>query len=234
MSRYEERDMKIGIIGAGHIGHALAALAKAHGDVAMLSNSRGPHTLVSTQATIGCEVGTLEQAAAFGDVTVLAVPFFSVAELPRTLLEGRILIDTCNYYPDRDTHIAALDARETTTSEMVAAHFPGARVVKAFNAILAADIETTGTPTGTPGRRALPVAGDDAAAKAVVIGLLGRYGFDSVDTGPLAQSWRFERAKPAYCVPFDRAGMERAIAQARRDEEVEHGSWRHGASRVSA
>jgi 8-hydroxy-5-deazaflavin:NADPH oxidoreductase len=226
--------MKIGIIGAGFIGRALAALAQRHGDVAMLSNSRGPRTLVSTQAAIGCEVGTREEAATFGDVTVLAVPFYSVFELPPTLLEGRIVIDTCNYYPDRDAHIAALDARETTTSEMVAAHFAGARVVKAFNAILAADIETTGAPAGTPGRRALPVASDDAAAKAVVIGLLDRYGFDAVDTGVLAQGWRFERAKPAYCVPFDRAGMERAIAQARRDQEVEHGSWRHEANRASA
>lgn len=218
--------MKIGIIGAGHIGRAMAALAQAHGDDAMISNSRGPATLSSTIAAIGCAAGTVEQAAGFGDVVVLAVPFCNVKDLPAHLLDGKIVIDTCNYYPERDSNLAALDRRETTTTAMVAGHFTGARVVKAFNAILAKDLETTGSPAGTPNRRALPLAGDDPAANAIVTGLLDRYGFDTVDAGALAESWRFERAKPAYCIPFDRAGMEQALASAWRDVELPHGSWR--------
>jgi 8-hydroxy-5-deazaflavin:NADPH oxidoreductase len=218
--------MKIGIIGAGYNGRALAALAKTHGDVAMISNSRGPETLGSTKSAIGCEVGSVNEAAEFGDVVVLAVPFRNVADLPADLLAGKIVIDTCNYYPERDSRVAALDRYETTTSSMVAAHFAGARVVKAFNAILAKDIETTGSAAGTPGRRALPVAGDDQKAKDVVIDLLGRYGFDAVDAGALDDSWRFERAKPAYCIPLDRSGMMSALAAAKRDVELPHGSWR--------
>jgi 8-hydroxy-5-deazaflavin:NADPH oxidoreductase len=225
-SRDKDHDMKIGIIGAGYIGRALASLAKTHGDIAMISNSRGPATLGSTKSAIGCEIGSVNEAVAFGEVIVLAVPFRNVVDLPAYLLDSKIMIDTCNYYPERDSRIAALDRHETTTSSMVAAHFAGARVVKAFNAILAKDIETTGSIAGTAGRRALPIAGDDQNAKDVVIDLLGRYGFDAVDAGSLLESWRFERAKPAYCIPLDRDGMAAALAAAQREVELPHGSWR--------
>ncbi|CAG9266044.1 NADP oxidoreductase [Paraburkholderia unamae] len=218
--------MKIGIIGAGYIGRALAALAKTHGDVAMVSNSRGPATLGSTKSGIGCEIGTVEEAVAFGDIVVLAVPLRNVWDLSPRLLETKVVIDTCNYYPERDAQIEELDQRANTTSGMVAHHFTGARVVKAFNAILAKDIETTGAVAGARGRRALPIAGDEEEAKLLVTRLLDRYGFDTVDVGALSESWRFERAKPAYCIPFDRDGLQGALAAARREFELPHGSWR--------
>lgn len=222
--------MKIGILGAGFIGRAMAALAQQNGHMVMISNSRDPRTLFTTAAALGCAVGTAREAALFGDVVVVAVPFSSIDALPAGALDGKIVIDTCNYYPDRDGRIEALESRATTTSQLLAATLPGARVVKAFNAILAKDLETDGTPPnapGTPKRRALPFAGDDDEAKRVVSGLLDQFGFDSVDAGALADSWRFERAKPVYCTALDRAGMLEGLAAAQRDVEVPHGSWRH-------
>ncbi|PQV46786.1 NADPH-dependent F420 reductase [Paraburkholderia sp. BL21I4N1] len=218
--------MKIGILGAGFIGRAMATLAKQGGHDVMISNSRDPSTLTSTAAALGCALGTAQQAASFGEVVVLAVPFSQIGALPVGALDGKIVVDTCNYYPERDGPIAALDDLTTTTSQMLAAVLPGAKVVKAFNAILAADLHTDGRPVGTPQRRALPFAGDDAAAKQVVSGLMDQFGFDPVDAGALRDSWRFERAKPVYCIPFDRAGMVAGLAAAQRDVELPHGSWR--------
>ncbi|WP_272942400.1 NADPH-dependent F420 reductase [Paraburkholderia xenovorans] len=222
----QEIEMKMGILGAGFIGRAMATLAKQSGYDVMISNSRGPQTLMSTAAAIGCHVGTAREAAVFGDVVVVAVPFHSYPALPVAELEGKIVIDTCNYYPERDGHIDALDQYATTTSELIARHLHGARLVKAFNAILAKDLETDGTPPGTPHRRALPMAGDDLAAKQAVAGVLDQFGFDAVDAGPLSASWRFERAKPVYCVRLDREGLLEKLAEAKRDVEVPHGSWR--------
>ncbi|NPT43003.1 NADP oxidoreductase [Paraburkholderia sp. 1N] len=218
--------MKIGILGAGFIGRAMATLARNGGHEVMISNSRDPQTLISTAAAIGCALGTADQAAKFGDVVIVAVPFSSIDALPVAALDGKIVIDTGNYYPERDGQIAALDRRSTTTSQMLAAALPGARVVKAFNAILAKDLETDGKPAGTPNRRALPFAGDDAHAKQIVSGLLDQLGFDPVDAGALADSWRFERAKPVYCIALDRAGIVEGLAAAKRDVELPHGSWR--------
>lgn len=219
--------MKIGILGAGFLGRAMATLAKQSGHEVMISNSRDPLTLISTAAALGCATGTVKEAAQFGDVVVVAVPFRNIDTLPVAALDGKIVIDTCNHYPERDGRIEALDDHSTTTSQMLAAALPGARVVKAFNAILARDLETDGTAAGTPKRRALPFAGDDEAAKHVVSALLDQFGFDPADAGALADSWRFERAKPVYCIALDRAGMAEGLAAARRDVEVPHGSWRH-------
>ncbi|MFM0043405.1 NADPH-dependent F420 reductase [Paraburkholderia sediminicola] len=219
--------MKIGILGAGFLGRAMATLAKNHGHEVMISNSRDPRTLISTAAAIGCVLGTAEDAAKFGDVVVVTVPFSNIDALPAAALDGKIVIDTCNYYPDRDGQIEALDSRSTTTSQMLAAALPGAKVVKAFNAILAKDLETDGKPADAANRRALPIASDNAQAKHVVSGLLDQFGFDPVDAGVLADSWRFERAKPVYCIALDRAGIAEGLAAAKRDVELPHGSWRH-------
>ncbi len=204
--------MKIGIIGAGFVGRVVAQKAIAVGHDVMLSNSRGPQTLFSQRAALQCATGTIAEAIAFGDIVVIAIPLPAYATLDPQLFDGRIVIDAANYYFERDGHIAALDRGETTTSEMIAAHLPKARLVKAFNAIRMVDLETNGMASGAPGRNALPLCGDDAAAKALVATLYDQFGFDTVDAGLLAEGWRFERGRPAYCVPMDRETLEATLA----------------------
>ncbi|MBU8545167.1 MULTISPECIES: NADPH-dependent F420 reductase [Roseomonadaceae] len=204
--------MKIGVIGAGFVGRAIGRLAVAAGHQVMLSNSRGPRSLFSLPSAIGCEIGTVEQAAGFGDIVVVAVPLSAYSAVPAAPLAGKVVIDTNNYYPERDGGIEALDRGATTTSEMLARHLPGSRIVKAFNAITMTDLERDGRPAGAPDRRALPLAGDDASAKALVVGLVDAFGFDALDAGVLSEGWRFERGRPAYCVPLNAANLARTLA----------------------
>lgn len=219
--------MRIGMIGAGFMGRAVAQRALDAGHEVMISNSRGPQTLTSlVSGVVGCQTGTVEQAIAFGDLVLIAIPFSKIQTLPAALLEGKIVMDANNYYPERDGQIAALDTHQTTTSSMLAAHLAGAKVVKAFNAILARDIDEHARPASATDRRALPIAGDDAQAKAVVSQFINEIGFEVVDTGTLADSWRFERAKPCYCISLQTEELKKAIAAAERTVEVEHGSWR--------
>lgn len=217
--------MRVGIIGAGQVGQALARRAIVAGHEVTLANSRAPETIYDLAATIGCAAARAGDVPALSELVVLAIPFAAVFTLAPGLLAGRIVADANNYYPDRDGRIAALDSRSTTTSEMVARHFPAATVVKAFNAILARDLRA---PPVLPGgsRRALPIAGDDEGACAQVAALHGSLGYGAVDVGPLAEGWRFERAKPAYCVPLDRAGLVAALDAAVRDVDLPEGSWR--------
>ena len=135
-------------------------------------------------------------------------------------------LDANNYYPERDGRIEALDSQAMTTSELLAVHLKDAKVVKAFNAILQGDLEKDGRPAGTAGRRALPIAGDDAEAKRIAIDLIDQFGFDVVDAGALSEGWRFQRAMPAYCVPFNVPALTQALAAAQRGVELPHGSWR--------
>ena len=222
--------MRIGIIGAGFIGRAVAQLAIAAGHEAMLSNSRGPGTLSSVLSGIpGSQIGTVEQAAQFGELVLVAIPLAQYQRLPAALLEGKIVLDANNYYPDRDGHIAALDRFETTTSQLLAQHLTGARVVKVFNAILAGDLTQDARLSLAADRRALPIAGDDEPAKAVVVHWLDEIGFDAVDAGGLDESWRFERAKPAYCRPLDQAGLRAALAKAQRQVELSEEEWHRAA-----
>jgi len=204
-------DMQIGIIGAGFIARAVAAVANRHGHDVMVSNTRGPDTLFSLVGSIGCKAGTPEQAAAFGDIALVAIPLKAYQAVPVAQLEGKNVIDANNYYPERDGHIDELDRDEITTSELLARHLPKSRIVKAFNAITAADIETDGRPAGSPGRRALPIAGDDVAAKKVVAELLDEFGYDTVDAGRLVEGRRFQKDTPAYCVPMDSRELQEAI-----------------------
>jgi predicted dinucleotide-binding enzyme len=195
--------MRIAIIGAGFSGRALARLAVQRGHDVMLSNSRDPATLGSVM--IRCKVGTAEDAASFGDVVVLMVPFANHADLPAERLAEKIVIDAINYDPARDIKLAV------TPTEVVAAHFAGAFVVKAFNVIGEKELEKDAAPSGLHGRRALPVAGDDGHAKETVIGLLDQLGFDAVDAGPLAQGWRFDLGRPAHGVRLDSAALTQAV-----------------------
>jgi predicted dinucleotide-binding enzyme len=206
----------IGFIGAGNIGGQLARLAVAHGYSVVISNSRGPETLDSLVAELGpqARAATSAEAAEAGDIVVVTVPLNAYKSVPVVPLAGKTVIDTNNYYFERDGRIPELDEEKTTTSQMLQEHLPTSTVVKAFNNILAADLTTDGRPAGDPDRRALPIAGDDAAAKTLVSTLLDEFGFDAVDAGPLADSWRFERDRPAYVVRMTAAEVPAKLAAA--------------------
>ena len=143
---------------------------------------------------------------------VVTVPFKAHLDVPVEPLAGKVVIDTNNYYFERDGHYAELDEGRTSVSEMLAAHLPTSKVVKAFNAIQAAHIVTEGRPAGADDRRALAIAGDDADAKAVVTDLIESFGFDVVDAGPLAEGARFDRDKPAYGAELGADGLREALA----------------------
>ncbi|EMM1612390.1 NAD(P)-binding domain-containing protein [Raoultella ornithinolytica] len=196
--------MKIGIIGAGFVGRSVAKLALAAGHDIMLSNSRGPQTLFSLGPMIGCQVGSAEEAAEFGEVVVIAVPLSAIHSLPVSGIQDKHVIDAVNYYPERDGPIEALESGETTTSELLAQILPAATVTKAFNAIPMTQLESDGLPAGAENRRALPLAGDSEKGKAITAALYEAFGFDTVDAGPLSEGWRFERGQPAYCVRMTR------------------------------
>ena len=206
----------IGFIGAGNIGGQLARLAVAHGYSVVISNSRGPETLDSLVAELGpqARAATPAEAAEAGDLVVVTVPLNAYTSVPVEPLAGKTVIDTNNYYFERDGRIPELDEEKTTTSQMLQEHLPTSTVVKAFNNILAADLTTDGLPAGDADRRGLPIAGDDAAAKALVTTLLDEFGFDAVDAGPLADSWRFERDRPAYVVRMTAAEIPAKLAEA--------------------
>ena len=223
-SKGSSKPVRLGIIGAGFIGRAVARLAIKHGHEVMVSNSRDPKTLGSAMVSIRCQIGTTADAAAFGELLLLAVPFSATHDLDPALFSGKIVMDADNYYPMRDGSIPELENHSTTTSEITAKHLQGAKIVKAWNAILERDIETTGQPSGAPGRRALPIAGDDVDAKKIVSQLLDGLGFDIVDAGPLSEGWRFERARPAYCVSYNRPGLMQALQDA--GAKVSEGAWR--------
>jgi predicted dinucleotide-binding enzyme len=187
--------MKIGLIGAGNIGGTLAKLfARAGHDVAV-SNSRGPDTLRELEAELG-ERGravTAVQAADFGDVVVVSVPFGRYLEVPAQGLSGKVVIDTNNYYPERDGDFAELDEDRTTSSELLQAHLGDARVVKAFNAIYFVKLREEGRPAGTADRLGIPISGDDADAKRMVAELIDQIGFDAVDAGDLGTGGRLHQ-----------------------------------------
>ncbi|WP_375388471.1 NADPH-dependent F420 reductase [uncultured Amnibacterium sp.] len=210
----------IGLIGAGHIGAQLARLGVQHGYSVVISNSRGPETLGDLVAELGerASAATPEDAAAAGDVVVVTIPLKSIDLVPVAPLDGKVVIDTNNYYPQRDGRIARLDANEATTAGLLQERLPGSKVVKAFNHIMAADLTTKGSPAGTAGRRALAVYGDDAAARRLVADLIDEFGFDVVDGGALADSWRIERDQPGYVQPDDAQGLERHLAAATHDK----------------
>ena len=202
----------IGLIGAGHIGSQIARLAVSNNYNVVISNSRGPDTLSTLVAELGprARAATPADAAKAGDLVVVTVPLKNYRSVPVEPLAGKIVIDTNNYYPERDGHIAELDNESTTTSELLQAHLPTSKVVKAFNHIYAAALTTDGQAAGTKNRRALVVAGNDQGAKATVTRLLDEFGFDTVDAGPLMEGWRIQRDTPGY-------GPRRTAEELRRD-----------------
>ncbi|WP_123681644.1 NADPH-dependent F420 reductase [Curtobacterium sp. PhB115] len=215
---FQDTMTTIGIIGAGNIGSQLARLAVQHGHQVVIANSRGPETLTDLVAELGdgARAATRDEAAAAGELVVVTVPLAAIETIPVEPLVGKVVIDTNNYYWERDGHIAALDDESTTTAELLQDHLPGARVVKAFNHIGAADLTGHATPAGTPDRRALVVAGDDAEAKQVVTDLIDEFGFDVVDAGPLAEGWRIQRDTPGYGPRLTSDELREALSAATR------------------
>jgi len=189
----------IGFIGSGNIGSTVAKLAVDAGHDVVLSNSRGPETLQDLVTELGphARAGTTQEAAS-ADVVVVSVPLKAADQIPPESLRGKIVIDTCNYYPQRDGHVAELDAESTTTSELVQRHLSGSTVVKGFSNINYLHLLSLARPSGSPERTTLPVAGDDAEAKAHVTAFLDSIGYDAYDAGPLAEGWRFQRDTVAY------------------------------------
>ncbi|MET0694701.1 MAG: NADPH-dependent F420 reductase [Propionibacteriaceae bacterium] len=208
----------IGFIGSGHIGSAVARLAVAAGYDVVLSNSRGPETLADLVSELGpkARAATAAEAGAAGDLVVVTVPFKVFKDLPVEPLAGKIVIDTNNYYPQRDGQFAELDNGSTTSASLLQEHLPTSHVVKAFNHIRFDHLAEHGTPSGTENRRALVIAGDDEAAKTLVTTLLDEFGFDTVDAGPLADSWRIEPGTPGYGPELNAVQMKDALASAER------------------
>jgi len=208
----------IGLIGAGHIGSQVARLAVANGYDVVISNSRGPEALSDLVAELGprARAGAVMDAARSGDIVVVTVPLKNYAAVPVEPLAGKIVIDTNNYYPERDGHMPELDNESTTTSELLQKHLPTSKVVKGFNHIYAAELTTHGQPAGSKNRRALVIAGDDPGAKAVVTHLLDQFGFDTVDAGPLKEGWRIQRDTPGYGPRRTAEELRKDLAAARR------------------
>ena len=208
----------IATIGAGHIGTAVARIAIAAGQDVVLSNSRGPETLADLVSELGpqARAATSTEAATAADLAVVTIPLGAIKDVPVEPLVGKTVIDTNNYYFERDGRIAALDEESTTVSEMLQQHLPASHVVKAFNHISSDHIAEHATPAGSDDRRALAIAGDDDAAKSTVAAFIDSVGFDVVDLGALSEGWRTERDKPAYGPRFDAAELRAKADEAQR------------------
>jgi len=209
---------RVGIIGAGHIGSTLARGLADRGYEVVISNSRGPETLEGLIAQLGehATAGTVTDAATAGDVVIVTVPLKAYQDVPVEPLAGKIVLDTNNYYFERDGHIDALDRGEATTSGLLQQHLPTSKVVKAFNHLYASDINAGGLAAGDPQRRALGTASDDAEAIEFVAGVYDALGFDTVSAGPLSESWRLERDRPAYVVAQTADELRDNLAKANR------------------
>jgi 8-hydroxy-5-deazaflavin:NADPH oxidoreductase len=209
--------MHIGIIGAGHIGAALAKHFTQLQHTVAIANSRGPETLGDVAQQTGATPVQMSEAPNGAEILVVTIPLKNVPNLPKDLLKNlpasSIVIDTCNYYPSvRDGQIPEID-NGLPESVWVQQHI-GRPVIKLFNNIYAPSLVQDGKPKGAPHRIALPVAGDDAAAKARLIELLDQMGFDGLDAGSLQDSWRQEPGTPAYCTDLDLAALPAALAAA--------------------
>jgi predicted dinucleotide-binding enzyme len=218
--------MKIGLIGAGHIGGALAHRLTALGHQVLVSNSRGPESLAALAAETGATAVDRADAVDGVDLIVLTIPQKKVEDLPAGLFvkvpNSVPVVDTGNYYPrQRDGRIEGIESG-LTESRWVEQRI-GHPVIKAFNNIYARHLLERGLAAGAPGRIALPVAGDDTAAKAVVLKLVDSLGFDAVDAGGLGESWRQQPGSPVYGKDFEAAGVRAALAAAHEERTPE---WR--------
>jgi predicted dinucleotide-binding enzyme len=194
----------LGLIGSGMIGGTLAALAVDAGYQVVLSNSRGPETLRDLVAELGpaARAATCAEAAEAGDLVVVAIPVKAYLGLPAAPFAGKVVMDTGNYYPERDGQLEELDSGALTSSELLARELPGASVVKVFNNIFFKHLLSLPRPAGAADRSYLPIGGDDPAAKAAVTAFLDSIGYGAVDVGALAGCWRQQPGTPAYGPPY--------------------------------
>lgn len=214
--------MRIGIIGAGHIGGTLTRRLSALGHDVSVANSKGPETLSGLAAETGAKAVTVREAARGKDVVIVTIPEKAVRELPKDLFaagDEPIVVDTGNYYPQRDGRIAAIEGG-MPESQWVSQQI-GRPVVKAFNTMRAQHLLERGRSADQPGRVALPVAGDDASSKDVVFRLIEQLGFDGVDGGTLAESWRQQPGTPVYDADMSAGQAQSALAAARRERPPE-------------
>jgi 8-hydroxy-5-deazaflavin:NADPH oxidoreductase len=194
----------IGLIGSGRIGGTVARLSVDAGHTVVLSNSRGPDTLKDLADEMGprARAATAADAAAAGEIVVVTIPLKAYPSVPAGPLAGKPVIDTNNYYPQRDGHIPELDDGSLTSSGLLQRHLPGSSVVKAFNNIFFQHLRSLRRPPGAPDRTFLPIAGDDPAAKSAVTAFIDSIGYGAVDAGPLSESWRQQPGTPAYGSPY--------------------------------
>ena len=214
--------MKVGIIGSGNIGSALAKHLTDLGHDVSVANSRGPETLTELAEQTGAKAATVEEAAAAEDLIIITIPEKAIPELPAGLFTNTeaTIVDTGNYYPIRDGEIEEIQ-NGLMDSQWVAQHI-GHTVIKAFNNIYSASLESKAVPAGENGRVALSVAGDDADGKQVVLDLIEAIGFDAIDTGSLADSWKQEPGSPAYCNDLDKASLLAALEAAELSKRAEY------------
>jgi 8-hydroxy-5-deazaflavin:NADPH oxidoreductase len=212
----------IGLIGAGHIGSQVARLAVANGHSVVIANSRGPETLSGLIGELGpnARAATPDDVAKAADIVVVTIPLKNYKSVPVEPLAGKIVIDTNNYYPQRDGQVPELDSESTTVSELLQAHLPKSKVVKAFNHIYAAELTGHSQPAGSKNRRALVIAGDDEQAKATVARLIDEFGFDTVDAGPLKEGWRIQRDTPGYGPRRNAEELRKDLAAAKRYRDM--------------
>ena len=208
--------MKVGIVGAGNIGGTLTRRLAALGYEVAVGNSRGPETLAVLAAETGATAVPAADAAAGAELVIVSIPERAIPLLPEGILDaaapGAPIVDTGNYYPARDGRIEAIESG-MTESRWVSGQL-GRPVVTAFNNIRAQHLMELGGPAGTPGRIALPVAGDDPEAKRVVMALVDELGFDPVDAGSIDESWRQQPGTPVYATDLDAAGVAQALSEA--------------------
>jgi predicted dinucleotide-binding enzyme len=212
----------IGFIGSGNIGSTLARLLVGLDYDVVLSNSRGPQTLAGLVAELGprARAATAVEAAEAADIAVVTIPMRAVPDVPVEQLAGKIVIDTGNYYPSRDGRIAVLDDESSTTSELLQAHLPTSKVVKAFNHIQAGQLAVDGLPAGAPRRRALVAVAADDEARARVAALIDELGYDPVEVSPLSEGWRIQRDTPGYTAWRTADELRADLAAARRYRDM--------------
>lgn len=205
--------VRVGIIGSGKIGATLAQLLITAGHTVWIANSRGPLTLAGLAAALGerAHAATVEEAAARAEAVVIAIPFGAYRNLPVVALADKTVLDATNYVAERDGAVSELDDGTTTSTELLAAHLRGAQIVKAYNSIFWEHLRDDGRPSGSPQRRALPLAGDEPAAKAAVARLYDDTGFDAVDAGPLGAGRRFQRGTPPYVQRYTVEELQHAL-----------------------